>query len=206
MATWDAWLPYVMVYAPSAPIPLVEQEVRRASHEFFRRTRAWVEWLEPVLSSATPLTEYAFTPPIGTDVVRIEQATIDGNQVPISSSREIAQDWERQAMDAVQLVSRDLKTFRLGGIGADGSVVRVQAALVPSIASDGIPDELFEKYVDDIAHGVRAKIAAIPETPFYNPDLYMVERSAFEAAIAAKSVDAWRGLTKNTRRVRLNLC
>lgn len=39
-----------------------------------------------------------------------------------------------------------------------------------------------------------------------DPDIFMLEQSAFESSIATKSVDAWRGLTKNTPRSRVNFC
>lgn len=203
---WSAFMPELMTFANGCPVPMAESKARQAAIEFFRRTRAWVEWLDPVTSIASALAEYDMEPPTGADVIRIERATISGNQIPIVSSRDVTQDWARQPMNELQLVSRDLKTFHLGGTAAAGLLIQVQAALIPSRASTGIPDDLFEKYVDDIAHGARAKILSIPGTTFYNPDIFMLEQSAFESAIAAKSVDAWRGLTKNTPRSRVNFC
>jgi hypothetical protein len=203
---WSAFMPELMTFAHGCPIPVAESKARQAAIEFFRRTRAWVEWLDPVTSIASASAEYDMEPPSGADVIRIEQATIGGNQVPVASFRDVAQDWERQALSELQLVSRDLKTFRMGGTAAAGLLIQVQAALIPSRTSTGIPDDLFEKYVDDIAHGARAKILSIPGTTFYNPDIFMLEQSAFESSIATKSVDAWRGLTKNTPRSRVNFC
>lgn len=203
---WSAFLPELMTFALGCPIPVAESKARQAAIEFFRRTRAWVEWLDPMILMASDLAEYELEPPAGADVVRIEQAIINSNRIPVVSFRDVAQDWERQALSDLQLVSRDLKTFHLGGIATAGQLIRVQVALAPSRASAGMPDDLFEKYVDDIVRGARAKILSIPETTFYNPDIFMLEQSAFESAIAGKSVDAWRGLTKNTARSRVNFC
>lgn len=203
---WSAFMPELMTFAYGCPIPLAESKARQAAIEFFRRTRAWVEWLYPVTSIASSSSEYYMEPPSGADVIRIERATINGTKIPVVSFRDVAQDWERQALSDLQLVSRDLKTFRLGGTAAAGLLIQVQAALIPSRTSTGIPDDLFEKYIDDIAHGARAKILSIPGTTFYNPDIFMLEQSAFESSIATKSVDAWRGFTKNTTRSRVNFC
>ena len=203
---WSAFRPEVMVYATGCPIPLADMKLRQAAIEFFRRTRAWVEWLEPVTTANAGLTDYDLDTPVDAEVVRIEQATIDGKPLSVVSSRDVAQDWESQPMNDLQLVSRDLKTFRLGGLPIAGRVIRVQASLIPSRSAKGLPDDLFDKYLDDIAHGARHRILSIPGTTFYNPDLFMVEKAAFEASIASKSVDAWRGLTKNTTRARVNFC
>ena len=203
---WSAFLPELLTVATGCPIPVAESKTRQAAIEFFRRTRAWVEWLEPVTTISNSLAEYGMEAPLGADVVRIEQATLDGNPFSVSSSRDVAQDLERQAMTDLQLVSRDLKTFRLGGLPMAGRVIRVQAALIPSRSAKGLPDDLFDKYADDIAHGARHRILSIPGTDYYNPDVFMLEQSRFEAAIATKAVDAWRGLTHNTPRSRVTFC
>lgn len=198
---WSAFMPELLTFADGCPVPMAESKARQAAIEFFRRTRAWVEWLDPVTSSSDSSMEYDLEAPSGSDVVRIEQATLGGSQIPVLSSRDAVQD---VGQSDLQLVSRDLKTFLLGGAIAAGLLIQVQAALAPSRTSKGIPDDLFEKYVDDIAHGARAKILSIPGTSFYSPDIFMLEQAAFESSIATKSVDAWRGLTKNTPRPRVN--
>lgn len=203
---WSAFMPELMTYAVGCPYPLAESCARLAAIEFFRRTRAWVEWLEPVTTAASDAAEYDMEPPIGADVLRLEQALIDTSPLLITSPRMVALDWERQALSALQLVSRDLNTFRLGGTASAGRLVRVQAALMPSRLSTGIPDELYEKYADDIVHGARARILVIPGTAFYNPDLGMLERAAFESAMDSRAVDSWRGLTQSTPRARVNFC
>lgn len=203
---WSDFLPELTTFALGCPIPVAESKARQAAIDFFRRTRAWVEWLAPVTSTDDALESYSFVPPTGADVVRIEQATIDNCLIPVASPRDVGQDWGLEAVSDLQLISLDLKTFSLGGTATAGRSIGVQVALAPSRSSTGIPDDLFDKYVDDIAHGARAKILSIPDTPFFNLKIAALEQSAFESAVAAKSVDAWRGLTKTTPRSRVNFC
>lgn len=202
---WSAFFPELLTFAPGCPDPLAEAKVRQAAIEFFRRTRAWVEWLDPSTSVAG-LVEYDFDLPTGADVARVERATLDGNPIVIASFRDASHDASRQELAEQGLLSRDLKTFRLGRSVAAGLSLQVQVALIPSRTATGLPDDLFEKYVDDIVRGARAKILSIPGTDFYNPDMSMLEQSAFGSSIAARSVDAWRGLTKNTPRSRASFC
>lgn len=200
---WSAFYPDLLPVVPGCPDPLLEKQTRIAAIEFLRRTRAWVEWLDPV-TSIEGLAEYDFDLPTGADVVRVVRATLDGNPIDVVSFRDAIYDPARQDMPDQGVVSRDLKTFRLGVSVAAGLPIQIQAAMVPSRNSTGIPDDLFEKYRDDIAHGALAKILALPE--FFKPELLVLERGYFEAAINTCAVDAWRGHTGNTPRARLRMC
>ena len=184
---------------------MLEKQTRFAAIEFLRRTRAWVEWLDPVTSIAG-LSEYDFDLPADADVARVERATLGGNSVQILSFRDAPHDWTRKDMADQGLVSRDRKTFRLGNAVAAGLLIQVQVALVPSRLASGLPDDLFERYNAEISAGALSRLLVIPGTPFYATDMAMFKKNEFDAAINALAVDAWRGHTGNTPRARLRLC
>lgn len=199
---WSDFLPELITFATGCPNPTAESKTRQAAIEFFRRTRAWTEWLDPVTSIAGAV-EYDFDVPTGADVTRVERATVAAKPIAVLSYRDATYDLARKDLSEQGLVSRDRKTFRLGQAVAAGQLIQVQAALIPSRASTGIPDDLFDRYVDEIAHGARARILSIPGTPFYNPDMAMLEDAAFASSMAKNSVDAWRGHTANTTHSRV---
>lgn len=205
MKLWSAFLPEILTVAIGCPIPLAEAKLRQAAIEFFQRTRAWVEWLDPVTSIEGSI-EYDLDLPTGSDVARVEKSTVDGKPIGIASYYDAPYDWTRLDLASQGLVSRDLKTFRLGQAVAAGLTIQVQVALTPSRTSTGIPDDLYDKYVDDIVHGARYRVLMTPDTPFYKPDLAGIEKALFEAAIGANAVDAWRGQTANTPRARVKFC
>lgn len=202
---WSSFFPEIATFAMGCPNPLLEAKLRQAAIEFLERTRAWVEWLDPV-TSFDGLVEYDFDIPAGSDVARVERATVDGEPIVIQSYRDAPHDWSRTDLVNQGLVSRDLKTFRLGNAVAAGLVIQVQVALTPSRTATGLPDDLFDKYKDDIVHGALSKLLEVPSTTYYQPDVAGRKFSMFEAAIAANAVDAWRGLTGNTPRARVKLC
>jgi hypothetical protein len=202
MKLWSAFLPEILTFAIGCPIPLAEAKLRQAAIEFFQRTRAWVEWLDPVTSVAGSV-EYDLDLPTGSDVARVEKSTVDGKPIDIISYRDASYDWTRLDLTSQGIVSRDLKTFRLGQAVAAGLTIQVQVALTPSRTSTGIPDDLYDKYVDDIVHGARYRVLMTPDTTFYKPDLAGIEKALFEAAIGTNAVDAWRGQTANTPRARV---
>jgi len=202
---WSGFFPEILTVAIGCPDPLAEAKVRQAAIEFFQRTRSWVEWLEPAVS-IEGIAEYDLDLPAQSDVARVERATVDGIPIEITSYRDAPYDWTRLELASQGLISRDLKTFVLGRSVAAGLSIQVQVALTPSRTSTGLPDDLYEKYVDDIVHGARYRVLMTPNTPFFKPEIAGAEKAMFEAAIASNAVDAWRGQTANTPRARVKFC
>lgn len=202
---WSAFYPELRTFAGGASEPLLEIKTRQAAIEFFQRTRAWVEWLDPA-TSVDGVLEYDFDVPIGSDVARVERATVDGTPIEIQSYRDAPHDWSRTDLVDQGLVTRDLKTFRLGNAVAANLVIQVQVALTPSRTATSLPDDLFEKYKDDIVYGALSKLLEIPSTTYYQPDVAGRKFALFESAIASNAVDAWRGMTANTPRARVKFC
>lgn len=206
MKTWDAWLPDVLVFAHTAPDPLVISAARTASREFFRRTRVWVEWLDPVpVASGGQFYAYDFDLPLESELVRVEQATADGNRIDVSSLRQLPADPSRQAHAGRAIVTGDVVGFQvLSGVGT-GSSVQVLASLMPSLASRGVPDHLGARFHEAISHGIKAHVLKVPGE-FMNADLAMLSRSEFEAAINAHAVEAFMGHTRQIPRLRPTWC
>jgi hypothetical protein len=202
---WSTFVPYLAPYAAACPNPLLEAEARRAAIRFFRRTRAWVEWLDPVLSLAGKA-EYDMDVPTGADVVRVERATLGDKPLPVLSFRDAPRDFASADLANQGLLSANRKTFVLGNAVAAGLTLQVQVALAPGLTSTGLPDDLFELHGLDIANGALAVILAVPGVEFYQPDLAMRKGAHFEAAINTVSVDAWRGFTASTPRVKAKFC
>ena len=97
MATWSDLHPDVLMYVPGCPDPVLDQEIRNAAIEFFRRTRVWTEWLEPIYTSAG-VREYDLDLPSGSEVVRIEQATRNGSPLELEGFRTVPSDLAQGAV------------------------------------------------------------------------------------------------------------
>lgn len=204
--TWDAWLPDVLVHATTAPDPLVRQALCRASREFFRRTRSWMQWLEPTSTNAGEGQSYSFVLPAESQLVRVEQATANKMPLPIESFRQIDHDWLEHPQGERMLVTQDLKQYALVGSFASAETVQVQVSLMPQMAATGIPDYLAERHLEAIAEGAKAILLLTPSTEFYRPDLAAASRIMFERAIGLASFDAYRGHTNQVPRARVKWC
>ncbi len=201
MANWSAFFPDLLPHVIGCTDPLAAQEVRRAATEFFRRTRAWVEWLDPV-TTANGVREYDLDLPNQSDVVRVERATLDGQPFTVGSFRESESNTARLPQTGNGLTSLDRKTFILDREPAAGRLVEIRVSLMPSKNATGIADRLYDQYADDILFGAKHRLMTLATTPFFNPQLAAQAKAAFDAAIATRNVDAWRGHTGNTPRAR----
>lgn len=208
MATWATFYPYLASHVPGCPDPVMDRALSQSAAEFFRRTRAWIEWL-PGVTTAAGVREYAL--PLagyttGAEVVRIEQATINALPLPILSFRDASTNWANYEQPNEGILSFDRENFTTATAYGAGQLIEIQASLMPSDLATGIPDRLFPPYVDDIVAGARARLMLIPGTDFASPQLAIDARNAFERAIDNKTVDAFRGHTGIAKRVRASWC
>lgn len=205
---WNYWYPDLLVHVPGAPDPLLDHALRRAAREFFRRTRAWTEWLDPQNTSGVSSTEYGFDLPIQSELVQVERVTVDGKPLETTAYRQLEADWTRHRdANAQALVTRDMSSFILVGSAlAAGQAIQVQASLTPSVAATRLPDELASRYYEAITEGAKATLMLTPKADFYNPDLAAVAKGQFEQAIGKCNVDAYRSHTNQTPRPRVHWC
>lgn len=206
MAAWDFWFSRVKLHAPDAPDPLVNQALIDASRDFFRRSRAWMEWLDPAVSQAGTGIEYDFDLPSQTELVRIERATRNGNPLVVQSYRQKSRDWMRDQGGEQALVSRDMLSFALTGNFPAGDEIQVQVSLMPSLRAAGIPDYLATRYLIPIAEGAKAIVLMTPDAPYYKPDLAALAAAKFEEAIGDFSLSAYRGHTNQVPRASVKWC
>ncbi len=200
MATWDLWFPDVLPHATTAPDPLVRLALCRAAREFFKKTRAWTEWLDPSTSETASRVEYDFDLPAQTELICFEQATLNGRPLPVSSFRERPSDWTLHPEGRQGVVTRDLRSYHLVGDYATTDVVQVQVSLRPTLRATGIPDHLAERYLEAIANGAKSMLHMTPRADFSDPAMGAIESAMFEAAIATCTVDAYMGHTNEVPR------
>lgn len=182
MATWLDLYPRLATRVIGCPMPTVEAELRNAAEEFFKRTRAWREWLpEVILSENTRRTE--IMPPAGAYVVQIEKATRNGR--PISVHGAFSLDTPAAIVEGVAGVSsmdrrnvdalfnpQESQVFLALAIGlaineqsltsGGYTLLRLQCSLTPTQTAPGLPDYLAEQYGAEIAEGAVHRIRSIP--------------------------------------------
>jgi hypothetical protein len=205
VATWSDLHPDVLPYVPGCPDPVLDQETRQAAIEFFRRTRVWTEWLEPIYAAAN-LREYDLDLPAGSEVVRIEQATRNESPFEIEGFRYVSADPAQSPQSGpLTLTTSDRVTVSLSQPVGAADRIQLRVSLAPSRSSTGIADTLFSQHRQALAEGARHRLLRMPG-PLHKPREAEEARLLFERAVAAASVDGWRGHTNVTPRARPKWC
>ncbi|NCX62164.1 MAG: hypothetical protein EBW84_05460, partial [Betaproteobacteria bacterium] len=86
MAIWSDFHSDVAHHVPGCPNPLLDQALCRSAAAFFRRTKAWTVWLEPI-TMASSLQTYELEAPEDTDIVTIQKATLNSHELPVAAFR-----------------------------------------------------------------------------------------------------------------------
>ena len=78
--------------------------------------------------------------------------------------------------------------------------LRIQAALKPTRASTTFPTLLYERYVETIAHGAKAKLMLSPKKPYSDAQLGAYHQTQFDALIGEARIRVARGNTRGPLR------
>jgi len=202
MASWDNWMPELVLAAPTAPVPLIHQCLNRAARAFLRTTRAWQEWLEPVEATGQDFVEYTFELPQGAELLRLERATLNGRPLRVVHARNADADpWRHAQRGHAYLVSTDLRNFTVGALGGSGEV-QVYAALLPTIRATSLPDSVGTLYHEAIREGAKAELLNTSGTDYYKPDQAAVALAFFRGAMDDAADDVSRSQTPSLPRGR----
>ena len=202
MALLSSLYPDVLPYVPGCPDPMLDQEIRRAAIEFFRRSRAWMAWLDPIVVSSA-IQEYDLDLPANAQVFRIEAASLNGREYPVSGLRALTADPSYDNAEQAAAVSLDRLSVVLTQALGDGDRLQIRAALTLSKTALSLDDALFDQHSDAIVEGAKYRLMRVPGV-LHKPQEAQEARGNFEAAIAAASHSAWRGHTNATPRARVS--
>jgi hypothetical protein len=78
----------------------------------------------------------------------------------------------------------------------EANKILVLAALKPSRASTTVREEIFERFLEDIAYGARARLYNTPNQPYYDLKTSMEYLKRFNDVIADVRTQVNKGLTR----------
>jgi hypothetical protein len=205
MASWSAFYPLLLDAAPSAPDPVLDQALLGASREFYDRTRLWRPWF--LVTTADLTRQYDLPVQADADMVRLEQATLNGKPYSILRADAFGLDLAVQEGDEAGLVAvaADLKKITLVRAVPDASQIRVQASLQPSETATGVADPDWAQYARQIAAGAKAILLAQSDRPWTDLTGAGLARATFEVAINDGCYRRHLGAANTVPRKRLRL-
>ena len=206
--SYEVFLPEVMPYVHDVPEIVAVQAIRNACIQFCEETHYLQENLDPITGQEN-VGEYDLDANDSNyKVVEIMQAYY-GDQLLIPKAQEElnqiyrTSNWEdlkgnpyyyfRPRASVVRLVTKPTIT--------EQSKLKVKAAIAPKRSSTTVDEELFERFLEYIAHGARARLYNTPNQPYYDPKTAMEYTKRFNDEMAEVRTRVYKGLTRAAARI-----
>jgi len=201
--TYDNFLVEVMPYVKDVPEVVALQAIRNACIEFCQETRYIQEHLD-YMAGIAGIGLYDLAPNTGTyKIADIIEAWYGDQFLVPRAIEQLTQiyrttDWNtlqgnpyyyyRPSSQEVRLVPSPKVT--------EANKIRILAALKPSRASTGVREEIYERFLEDIAYGARARLYNTPNQPYYDLKTSLEYMKRFNDVIADVRTQVNKGLTR----------
>lgn len=206
--SYEVFLPEVMPYVHDVPEIVAVQAIRNACIQFCEETHYLQENLDPIAGQEN-VGEYDLDANDSNyKVVEIMQAYY-GDQLLIPKAQEElnqiyrTSNWEdlkgnpyyyfRPRASVVRLVTKPVIT--------EQNKLKVKAAIAPKRSSTTVDEEIFERFLEYIAHGARARLYNTPNQPYYDPKTAMEYTKRFNDEMAEVRTRVYKGLTRAAARI-----
>ena len=190
MKTYSTFLDYVMPYAPGATVAMATLELKNTCIEFCEKTLFLQQDLDPQpLIVNAP--EYELDPDGDYKVVDVIEAW-SGDQFLIPKSLEEltriyrVTNWQdlvgnpyyfyRPTPDILRLVPMPQLTQQ--------NYLKIRVAVAPTRASTTVDDSVFERWLEQVAYGARARLYDTVNQPYYDPKAAAIYTKRFNDACA----------------------
>ena len=188
---WSDFSPYVLPYVTGCPHPVMDQHVKLAAIDFFRRTLSYRQVLEPVVTEGTALVP--LEAPMDTQIIKIKSVTVGDSDFPLVEAAH-GLELSRTNPGREFAFTQDGRTLVVYPIQRSGLEVVADAAVAPSITSSTLDDAQAMQHMQDIAHGAVASIKRIPGQPFSDLAGSPVHQAMFEARVSTVAAKHSRGV------------
>lgn len=210
-AKWEDMFQRVRPYVPDAPELAVQEALKSSAIEFFEKTHTWLYECVTLPASAG-ISDYELDVPKGTTLVRIHQAWYEGRELTPASEDQLQRmtnhSWPSATGWPAFFTQREPCTILLlpapTVVQPSISMIDAIIALRPAQDCQGVPYELWDRYVDGISYGARARIHEIPNQSYSDEAQAVKFRRMFVSKVGEARQDRNRGLTRAVLTVQPN--
>ena len=195
MASLDDFFPEVLTEVEGCPKVLVRNAIRNAAIRFCEMSRYIRQELTPINVVANTHT-YTLTPPVGSSIETIIRANITGYPALKFMSEDTLdlewrdifsvaniEDWRVYTQDRPSFFNQPTKSsIRLIGIPTTAITagLELKVALRPAYNATTVDDRLRDEWYEQIGHGAKARLLAMPDKNWTNTKMAAFYMSMFE--------------------------
>lgn len=207
------FLDYCMPMLPGANVQMALLEVKNVIIDFCEKSFILQTTLDPV-TAIDGVADYDFEPPTNRRVTKILKGWYKGNELVPVSFDEIntpapfnanAPDASVRREDPRNVFQKDTDTFSVYPIPNEtlAGAMTLLVALKPTRSASTIDDMIFEDYADIIGHGVIARMAISPKTPYSNPQLAVAREALYRAGLNVARDRALKNFVRVSKHVKI---
>jgi len=203
---YDVFLQEVLPYVPQCPEVVADNAVRNAVIEFCKKSQWYVR--EYTVDLVANFSDYQLTLPAGTELCGIQDAWCDNILLKPKGEDDLKRlygfDWRQVSGRPAYYTQLGPDTIRFAPwpILSATSGVQLIAVLTPTLASTQCDGTIYERWLEGIACGAKARLMELPQQSFTDAQAALVNRQRFVTAIGEARIERNRGFTRATLRVR----
>ena len=205
ITTYDQFLPEVVPYVRDVPEIVAVQAVRNSCIEFCEKTRYLQVDNDPV-----PLiggqSNYSLDADTGYVVIDVIEAWVADQFLVPKSVEELTRiyrgsDWRSMIGNPyyyyrTQMGSLNLVPTPQYSSSVTQSYLKCRVAIAPSRSSTGVDSDIYERFIESIGFGARARLYGTVNQPYYDPQATLDYRKRFNDAIAEVRTRVNKGLSR----------
>lgn len=189
--SYEDFLIEVMPYVPDVPSIVAVQAVRNACIQFCEETMYLQEQLDPI-ELLEGVATYDLDPDnIGYRVVNIVEAWNDDQFMIPKSIEELTRiyrvtNWQSLKGNPYYYYRPSETEVRVVPMPSvsDQSQLRIRAAVTPTRSSTAVNSQIYERFLEEIAFGARARLYDTRNQPYYDPKSAQLYLKRFNDAIS----------------------
>lgn len=205
--SYEVFLPEIMPYVHDVPSIVATQAVRNACIEFCEQTRFLQTTLDPMATTAAQPT-YDLDADTGYVVVDVIQAWFGDSLLIPKSPDELtniyrATDWRTLQGNPYYFFREraDVLTVVPMPAVSEPNKLKARVAVAPTRASSTVDADLFERFLEPIAFGARARLYDTPGQTYFDKASALDYRKRFNDAMAEVRTRINKGMTRASVRI-----
>jgi hypothetical protein len=200
---YDNFLVEVMPYVKDVPEIVALQAIKNATIEFCQETRYIQDNLD-AMAGITKIGTYDLEANEGTyKIADIVECWYGDSFLVPKSIEQLTQIYRSTNWNTLggnpyyyfRPSSQEIRLVPYPDVTQSGKI-NIRAALKPSRASTTIREEIYERFLEDIAYGARARLYNTPNQPYYDLKTSLEYMKRFNDVIADVRTQVNKGLTR----------
>lgn len=205
----DDLMRYLLPHVPGAPDVTAKQALLLATIDFCVNTHAWSVILDPMDIEAN-MSEYDIEVEQGARVAAVKDVWMVGGRrlepVTMDKLATVLPDWQTISTSAPMFYTApvDNETIQIypkPSVDLPGALT-IRVAYAPTLTATSVPDSVVQLYLENLLHGARYRLMAMPEKSWSNEKLAAYHKTQFDDGVVSAKIDIAHDKVQGSIRVK----